>query len=476
MMHVTVNDKKTTEEFRHIHEPLQVIAGARATIRAYNAKHNGWIIVLDDDPTGCQTVNDVPIITSWETDLLAATIASHKFFFILTNSRAYPAAEAARINKEIVERVNRIAGKNSFKIISRSDSTLRGHFLEETTSLLETAGPFDGLIIVPYFGDGNRFTKDDIHYIVHNSDWIEVHQTEFASDAIFGYTQSWLPGWIEERSKGRWLKENVTSVSLDTIRNGGVEAVYNTLMICSDETPIVVNALTDEDIEVVVLAICKAEEDGKKFLYRSAASFVKIRAGINDALPFTPSFKLNTGIIIVGSYVQKTTEQLNLLLDEPDIEKIEISVKAIFSQERNSYLTTIIHQLENLVKEEKSVILYTQRDYAVGGHADILEAGRCISDFLSEIINKMTCRPDYIIAKGGITSHDIATNGLSMKKANVLGQIAPGVPVWQAGDDSKFPGLLYVVFPGNVGSALTLKEVFSKFSVKEGSINQCSST
>jgi uncharacterized protein YgbK (DUF1537 family) len=56
-----------------------------------------------------------------------------------------------------------------------------------------------------------------------------------------------------------------------------------------------------------------------------------------------------------------------------------------------------------------------------------------------------------LIAKGGITASDVATKGLNVKRALVLGQILPGVPVWQLGPESRYAGIPYVVFPGNVG-------------------------
>ena len=59
--------------------------------------------------------------------------------------------------------------------------------------------------------------------------------------------------------------------------------------------------------------------------------------------------------------------------------------------------------------------------------------------------------------KGGITSSDVGTKALAVKKARVLGQIQPGIPVWQTGAESRFPGTPYVIFPGNVGEDGTLK-------------------
>ena len=70
--------------------------------------------------------------------------------------------------------------------------------------------------------------------------------------------------------------------------------------------------------------------------------------------------------------------------------------------------------------------------------------------------------PAFIIAKGGITSSDVGTKALKVKKANVLGQICPGIPVWETDDGSKFPHMAYVIFPGNVGDADTLKTAVEK--------------
>jgi hypothetical protein len=81
-------------------------------------------------------------------------------------------------------------------------------------------------------------------------------------------------------------------------------------------------------------------------------------------------------------------------------------------------------------------------------------------------VRRLTVKPSFLIAKGGITSHDTAQKGLSIATARVLGQVEPGVPVWRAGRESKFPGMNYVVFPGNVGDDDALFRVAVKFGVE----------
>jgi uncharacterized protein YgbK (DUF1537 family) len=71
---------------------------------------------------------------------------------------------------------------------------------------------------------------------------------------------------------------------------------------------------------------------------------------------------------------------------------------------------------------------------------------------LVKIVSGLRQRPDWFVAKGGITSSDLATEALQIRRALVLGQAQPGVPVWLSGPGSKWPNLPYIVFPGNVGS------------------------
>jgi uncharacterized protein YgbK (DUF1537 family) len=84
-----------------------------------------------------------------------------------------------------------------------------------------------------------------------------------------------------------------------------------------------------------------------------------------------------------------------------------------------------------------------------------------VSDALISLVQHLAVAPRYLIAKGGITSSDIATQGLGVRRALVLGQALPGVPVWQLGVEARFPGLGYVVFPGNVGADTALAELIA---------------
>jgi uncharacterized protein YgbK (DUF1537 family) len=105
-------------------------------------------------------------------------------------------------------------------------------------------------------------------------------------------------------------------------------------------------------------------------------------------------------------------------------------------------------------------VVYTSRAHRTAlGRAGDLETGRIVSAALAEIVRAIPARPRYLIAKGGITSSDVATAGLGMRRARVLGQASAGVPVWQMGAETRFPGLNYVVWPGNVGGPDALRDL-----------------
>jgi uncharacterized protein YgbK (DUF1537 family) len=445
----------------------KIIKNARRHIQIKNSSEQIKIVVLDDDPTGCQTVHDIKILMNWDRDILKRTLEAANCFYILTNSRAYPLKEAVRLNAEIITNLSQITDFSRVRIISRSDSTLRGHFLAETDILADYLGPFDGLIVVPYFKEGGRLTINDTHYIKQENELIPAHLTEFSQDPVFGFKNAYLPKWIEEKSNNRWHPGDVVSISIADIRAGGEKHIYQKLIAVQGYKPVIVNAITDEDLEIFVLGLNQAEADGKKFLYRTAASFVKIRAGIAEKNLIKPESGGKKGLIIVGSFIQKSTDQLNQLLQEHKVHSIEVRIQDILMDVKKNYLSLIQQNVEDFLKQEEAVVLFTERKYGLfGTDQERLNNGKKISDFLSQVTANLSTKPDFVIAKGGITSHDIAKKGFGIKEATVLGQVLPGVPVWKFAPNSTYPGMFYVVFPGNVGDKNALNEAFNKFYVR----------
>jgi len=445
--------------------PARTMPEARAHIRRMNEEAGDKLVVLDDDPTGCQTVHDVTVLTEWPDDLLAKTADANDCFYVLTNSRAFSKQQAVRINRGVVEHLLRQLPRERLKIVSRSDSTLRGHFTAETRVLIDLLGPFDGLLVVPYFKAGGRLTANDTHYVLHDGTLVPAHETEFARDPVFGFKSSHLPAYVEEKSEGLWKKEDAISITLHDIREGGPDRVLEKLVTADNARPVILNALCDEDLEIAVLGLCRAEATGKRFLYRTAASFVKIRAGMEDIPLCEPPAPAGKGLVVVGSHVEKTTRQFRALVRRADIARIEVLVKDVLGDGRAHARDEAVRAIDVTLAQNRSAVLCTERRYALSGSDEQrLRAGVEISDFLCAVVRSLKHTPDFVISKGGITSCDVAQKGLGVKEALVLGQILPGVPLWRLGPESKYPGLLYVVFPGNVGGDEALYEAYAKFA------------
>jgi uncharacterized protein YgbK (DUF1537 family) len=449
--------------------PEDVLPEIEAQVKVSRRK----VVVLDDDPTGTQTVHGIPVLTQWPVDALRAELTNNlPAFYLLTNSRSLPPAEAEAMNAEIGRNLVE-AGRQAhreFVVVSRSDSTLRGHFPGEVSALAAALeGNFDAWLIIPFFLEGGRYTINDIHYVAEGEWLVPAGETEFARDAAFGYQASNLQQWVEEKTKRCVLAEQVASISIEDIRRGGPERVAGRLENLAPGSVCVINAASYRDVEVFVRGLLTAEARGQRFLYRTAASFVRARAGLPGRPLLTRvDFDLpdsGAGLFIVGSHVPRTTSQVNALLAHPGMVSLEISVEALLDERRRGdEIERSVQQADQALRRNQDVVIYTSRQLITGEDAESsLSIGQRISEGLVTIVQTISTKPRYLVAKGGITSSDVATQGLGIKRALVPGQILPGVPVWQLGPESRYPGMPYVVFPGNVGGPEALVEIVTAF-------------
>jgi len=460
--------------------PEDLLSRIRQTVSGQRGK----LVVLDDDPTGTQTVHDVPVLTSWDVHSLSAEFENDlPCFYLLTNSRAFPAEEAVRISQEIGRNLRAAAielpGRSNFVVVSRSDSTLRGHFPAEVDTLAAALGPrgpidirpdrdrLPPVLLVPYFEAGGRFTINDIHYVAEGDTLVPAAETAFAQDAVFGYRSSDLHAWVEEKTNGAIGASQVRSISLNDLRCGGPEVVKHKLLALPNGSVCFANIANPRDLEVLAWATLQVESLGGRVLYRTAASFVAARLGLAPHTLWQPPSDLpkTGGLTVVGSYVSKTTAQLEALLPQAGLVQHEISVEEILDTGTSTAVSRAVEEIEQSLRAGRDVVVFTSRKLVTGDFAEAsLAVGSRVSDALVQIVQRLQSRPRYVIAKGGITSSDLATRGLGVKRALVLGQILPGVPVWKLGPETKFPGLPYVVFPGNVGGPEALNAAVSTFN------------
>jgi len=423
-------------------------------------------VILDDDPTGTQTVHGIPVLTVWGYEEIADQLERDtNAFFILTNSRAVPPDQAYQLILEICNNLKRASSATGrpVGIMLRSDSTLRGHFPLEAYAAEEVFGAFDKWVLCPFFEEGGRITVNDIHYIRSGGTDTPVGQTEFARDHSFGYKSSNLRNWIEEKSEGKIKKESVGSLSVGADNNP--EPIISQMSSAGKFW--VANTSSMKEMKTLTKAFRAVEDSGTTILYRTAASLVQAYLGIEkkDLLTSlqlrnaTPEAKTHGGVVIIGSYVDKTTVQLKHLQELTELTFLELEIEQKFFDEPTA-LAGIAKRMNDSLASGITTVLYTSRKKILADtFQENFKLANRISQALVDVIKRVDITPDFFIAKGGITSSDIASKGLGVKKAEIIGQARPGIPVWLTGVECRFPGLPYIVFPGNVGEAETLKEL-----------------
>jgi uncharacterized protein YgbK (DUF1537 family) len=447
-------------------------AGGWESLRAMVNSAGTKVVVIDDDPTGTQTVHGVDILADWSVPSLIAALADPRpCFYVLANTRSLPSPEAAELVRGIASNLAQAAEASgaAIEVISRSDSTLRGHFAGELEAAEAGLGrPFDGKVVIPAFFEGGRYTVGDVHYVAEGGRLVPAAETEFARDRTFGYRSSNLREWIEEKTGGRVRADAVASVSIGDLRGtDGEGAACRALLSLPRGGFLVVNAAAYSDLEVFARALLRAESQGRRYLLRTAASFVRVRAGIQEAPLLAPAQIASGGpmggLVIVGSFTRRTTSQLESLLGLGAAVGIELAVDPLAEPvPRAAEVARCGAAASAAIRAGRHAVVFTSRKHeSAAGAAGELAAGRIVSGALVDLVRAIPERPRFLVAKGGITSSDVAVQGLGMRRALVLGQAAPGVPVWQMGAETRHPGIRLVVWPGNVGGPDALRDLVS---------------
>jgi uncharacterized protein YgbK (DUF1537 family) len=437
-----------------------------------NGQHK--ILVLDDDPMGSQTVHGCLILMNWDVETLKQALCHHSpLLFIITNTRSLTQHQAAKTIREICQSLKlaiEAVGIQKYLIISRSDSTLRGHYPLETNIVTEEFGVFDAQFLVPAFMEGGRITRNSTHYIRKSGVDIPVHQTEFACDSVFGYRHSYLPNYIEEKTQGQVQADSVERFLLSDIDQGSQERLLN----LKNNQYAVVDAQTQADLNRFAKDVLDAVAQGKRFLFSSAAGLVAALANLPPQSIASDKMALylkenKKGAIIIGSHIKKTTEQLEHLLQEPSTIAVPVDANRLLSDSPDARIILLAQVLESVHKaysSGKTPVIYTSREELTFDSAEVrLRFGAAVSALLVEIVKGLPSDLGFLITKGGITSSDILRLGFSVKTIQLLGQIQPGCSMVQLPNNHyKFPNLSVVLCPGNVGDVDTLALIYRKLN------------
>lgn len=428
------------------------------------------IVVIDDDPTGSQTVHSCLLLTRWDpATLREALLDEAPLFFVLSNTRGMDAAQAADVTREIcrnlkaaLDGLQREGRSINPILVSRSDSTLRGHYPVETDVIAEELGPFDAHFLVPAFFEGGRITRDSTHYLMVDGEPVPVHETEFARDSVFGFSTAYLPDYVEEKTGGRIAADQVVRLTLADVRGDLTERLRG----LSGNACVSVDAEQQSDLDRFCEQLLAVAGEGRRFLFRSAASLLTSLARLAPQPVAAGRMSAyvrggRPGVILVGSHVDKTTRQLAHLREHTDVVPIEVQVDRIDGngfRHRNE----ILEAIDRAFAAGRTTVLYTSRgERRFDSQAERLAFGEQVSRFLVSLVQALPGELGFLISKGGITSNDVLSQGLALRTARVLGQIRAGCSVVQCPDDHpRFPRLPLVIFPGNVGDDEALTEVF----------------
>ena len=470
-----------------------------STLAASNAETPRVLVVLDDDPTGTQSVADLPVLTQWDVEDFAWAFSQSKpAVYVLTNTRSLDPAEAAARNEEVVRNALTAAGSSSnaglrLGFVSRSDSTLRGHYPLEPDVIAATVSEVsgettDGVVLVPAFPDAGRVTIGGVHYMRGTGETagtlVPVSETEFAKDASFGFATSVMAEYVEEKSKGRFTADSVIVLDLNTIRAAGpdgdpqisAKAIADAIEGATNSTPIVADIVTENDFRALALGLEEAERRGKNLLYRVGPPFVRGRIGqeVRTALTAEEAYEGNTpstagGLIVVGSHVGVTTRQLNVLTAEHSSASIiEIDVEKLLADpaQAAAHLDATVDAVVEALRGGDVIVHTSRLLIKTDDAAESLRIARTVSAAVVAVVNRTlkTFPPRFVIAKGGITSSDVAAHGLEIRHGIVRGPMLPGiVSLWEP-VDGPAKGIPYIVFAGNVGDDDSLAQVTRKLS------------
>ena len=413
------------------------------------------VIVLDDDPTGTQTVADVPVVLKPErATLTRVSDLTPGPLWVLTNTRAMGLAAAQSTLRHIAEETRAVFGQ-SVRLVLRGDSTLRGHVLGEIDTL---SVPGSVALFVPAFIELGRVTIDGVHYVTDSGRRVEVAATEYARDPEFSYRTSSLTDWIADRDPSR----PAFGLRADVLRSHGPGALSDLLVRAPDGAVIIPDAETIDDLQAIRDAWLAAQQRGRPVVLRCAASLASVITGLHTR-PVTLSTADGPVLVVCASYTAGAAAQLAALTSGHDVVRHEIDLARVLPavSADHGYVAHVARGVAESLSMHRVVVLSTPR-VARPDHLT-LAAGEAIMDAVVAIVGQLRGKFSALVTKGGITSARIARDALRVPIAYVEGQVVPGVPVWA----HSFPpgdGIEHVIVPGNVGLPTAIRDIVDQLT------------
>ena len=414
-------------------------------------------VVLDDDPTGTQSATGVTVLLEYDASILTEALRDAPSVYVQTNSRALVEPEAVALVTRVRDAAL-VAGQTlgeEIQFVLRGDSTLRGHVFAES-AVFASSGSV--LLFVPAFPDGGRTTRGGIHYARIDGRDVPAGETEYAEDPVFGFRNSSMTGYVAEKNG-----QASTHVALEAVRTGGLAGV---LSEAPEGRVVTCDAVTGDDIALIadaVRAVRAVRAAGRPVVVRSAAPLAADLAGVASSgllpTPLVPSVRPT--LLVCGSHTAGATAQLEAL--EPTFgSPVEVDTAEALRDPASAGRRAAARARERLA--ETGLVMLASERRRLAEH-NTLDHGEKVMTALTTAVAELADAVEVVVAKGGITSSEVARTGLGAASGLVLGQVLPGISVW---DIEPRPGRhqLYVVVPGNVGGPETLAEVLRAVRVE----------
>lgn len=407
---------------------------------------NSRVVVLDDDPTGTQAASGVTVLLGGGYGRLAEVLRHERSVYLQTNSRSLSesaAVELAHTIRTLIDEASAVLGVE-IRVVLRGDSTLRGHVFTESR-VFSTDDSV--LVFVPAFPEVGRTTRDGIHSVRTGETTVPVGQTEFAADPVFSFSSSHLPDFVEERtgSPGQL-------VGLDGVHSG---TLVNELRSVPGGTVLVVDAVTPDDVRLIARSIERVWHE-RQVVVRCAASLAAELAGVpsSTALELSTVARPGRALVVCGSHTELARTQLACLAEIIGPPTEIVTDEAIKDATAAGSAATA---REMRTRRPGGVrFVTTQRDRSPQ-HASI-DDGAMVMRALTEAARQLADPGGTIITKGGITAADVIEASIGATQARVLGQVRPGVSVWEM-TSREGQTVLSVIVPGNMGDTTILAEL-----------------
>ena len=479
------------------------------------------IVVFDDDPTGSQTVHSCPLLLRWDAASLRQGLADPSpLLFLLVNTRDLAPEQArsrlttlCRTLQPLLAEAVAAGTIDRWLVVSRGDSTLRGHFPLESEVIGAELGPFAASFLVPAFLPGGRTTAAGVH-LLHGE---PVHRSAFAQDRLFGYGTSFLPAWVAEKTAGVIPAEAVQCIDRSELeaavaeREGGeskgFQALVGRLADLTGNPWVVVDGERPAQLAAFAAAVDRVSDpavdpvpggDGmaaaaptpipkqaptpgpRRFLFQSAASLITALAALppqpRDAAGLAalrrcgPDGQPLAGLVLVGSHVPLADAQLAALLAEPACGGVELEVAKVARVLAGPLPDRLLPSLESgwlerlqaVLARGQTPVLFTSRgELACRSPAERRALGEALASLMARIAAQLAPQLGYLISKGGITSQTLLAHGLDLAVLRLEGQLLPGLSLLRpagAGVPQALAGLPLITFPGNLGDGQTLLE------------------